>query len=169
MNYLSAYYYSLKKSSLLLVLAALIIATATNGIAGAEGVSGVQDSLKAGRIVTDATGAASGTINVSEDSYLNVRTGPGTNYNIIGQLHRYDNIKVLDEKLGWYKINYNGSDAWINGYYVSGVQTNSSIEVAVYGTVATSDGESVSLRIGAGLDNTAVDALPNGARFKVLD
>jgi len=131
----------------------------------AQQVSNVFDSLRKDRVAAGAKGA----INVSEDSYLNVRTGPGTNFEIIGRLHKNDSVTILEENLGWYKINYNGSPAWINGYYVSGVQTNDMMPLPVYGAVSIPDAESVSLRVGAGIHNTAVSSLSNGARFKVLD
>ena len=131
----------------------------------AQEVSSVLDSLKKNRVAP----GSDGTINVSEDSYLNVRTGPGTNFEIIGRLNKNAGVKIIEENLGWYKINYNGSPAWINGYYVSGVQTNDMMPVPVYGTVSLPDAESVSLRVGAGINNPAVSSLSNGARFKVID
>jgi|GEM_PF-4760162 len=130
--------------------------------------SAVLESLKTDSISRVTGDSAEGSIDVSESSYLNVRTGPGTNYEIIGKLHRGDKVKVLEENLGWYKINYNGQTAWINGYYVSGVKT-SEISVEVYGTVSVPEGESVSLRVGAGINNPVEASLTNGARFKVLD
>ncbi|HBC74562.1 MAG TPA: hypothetical protein DC017_06865 [Candidatus Wallbacteria bacterium] len=153
------------RSALLLVLSVLACITVIGGVSYADEVSNVLDSLNKGRI----TSGVEGTVNVSEDSYLNVRTGPGTNYQIIGKLHRGDNAKILEENLGWYKINYNGSTAWINGYYVSGVQLNNMMPDNIYGTVSLPDAESVSLRVGAGINNPAVDTLSNGARFRVLD
>lgn len=148
---------------LAVIISLAAFAAAASSYAGE--VSGVLDSLRKDRIAS----GAEGTINVSEDSWLNVRTGPGTNFEIIGRLHRLDRVKLLAENLGWYKINYNGAEAWINGYYVSGVQTNDMMPAAVYGTVSIPDAESVSLRVGAGVNNPAVASLSNGERFRVLD
>lgn len=152
-----------------LTAAALICLMLFSYISYAGEVSDVLDSIKKDRIQRGEDGAANGSVNVSDGSYLNVRTGPGTNFEIIGRLHRSDSVKILEENLGWYKINYNGSTAWINGYYVSGVSLNDMMPVAVYGVVSVPDGESVSLRVGAGINNTAVDSLANGTRFRVLD
>ena len=50
-------------------------------------------------------------------SALNVRSGPGTNYNKIGLLYNGDEVEVLDTKDGWYKIAYNNKDAYISSAY----------------------------------------------------
>lgn len=50
-------------------------------------------------------------------SSLNVRTGPSTNYNKIGSLASGTHVTVLEEKNGWYKINYEGKEGWISAAY----------------------------------------------------
>ncbi|MED4213983.1 SH3 domain-containing protein, partial [Priestia megaterium] len=41
-------------------------------------------------------------------SALNVRSGEGTNYRIIGALPQGQKVQVISENSGWSKINYNG-------------------------------------------------------------
>ncbi|MBQ4360406.1 MAG: SH3 domain-containing protein [Proteobacteria bacterium] len=48
---------------------------------------------------------------------LNVRTGPSTDYSKIGALSSGARVTVLEEKNGWYKINYNGQEGWISASY----------------------------------------------------
>jgi len=62
-------------------------------------------------------GTPAGTVRVS--TYLNVRSGPGTNYDVIGKLYNGNNVDILEESGGWYKINYNGQEAWVCGKYVA--------------------------------------------------
>ncbi|MBH0229980.1 N-acetylmuramoyl-L-alanine amidase [Halobacillus yeomjeoni] len=45
--------------------------------------------------------------------YLNVRTGPGINYERIGQVHSKQSYTIIEEKNNWLKINWKGQDAWV--------------------------------------------------------
>lgn len=56
---------------------------------------------------------------VGISSYLNVRSGPGTGHESIGQLHNGDNVVILGEENGWYKIEYNGGVGYVSGQYVN--------------------------------------------------
>ena len=47
---------------------------------------------------------------------LNVRTGPGTSYQVVGYLLSGDKVKILGEENGWYKIQFNASTGSKNGY-----------------------------------------------------
>lgn len=53
---------------------------------------------------------------------LNVRSGPGTDYPILGQLQRKDRVQVLERRQGWLRILYptgpEGS-AWVSAAYVA--------------------------------------------------
>lgn len=48
---------------------------------------------------------------------LNVRSGNSTSYAIVGTLSTYQYVTVLEEKDGWYRIQYNGQEAWISASY----------------------------------------------------
>ena len=50
-------------------------------------------------------------------SSLNVRSGPGTGYDKIGSLSQGSTAKVLEEKDGWYRIEYEGKEGWISAEY----------------------------------------------------
>lgn len=50
-------------------------------------------------------------------TYLNVRTGPGMNYSIIGKLYNGNELTVYKKSGAWYNVNYNGTSAWINENY----------------------------------------------------
>ena len=41
---------------------------------------------------------------VNVRTYLNLRTGPGTDYTVIGRLLNGAEVKVLEESNGWYKV-----------------------------------------------------------------
>ncbi|WP_369901792.1 SH3 domain-containing protein [Bacillus manliponensis] len=65
-----------------------------------------------------STGGAVGDyyINVSA---LNVRSGAGTNYGVIGALSKGTKVQVLSEQSGWSKVNYNGKTGYIATKYLS--------------------------------------------------
>ncbi|PQZ56792.1 MULTISPECIES: C40 family peptidase [Bacillus] len=52
-------------------------------------------------------------------SALNVRSGEGTNYRIIGALPYGQKVQVISENSGWSKINYNGQTGYIGTRFLS--------------------------------------------------
>jgi uncharacterized protein YgiM (DUF1202 family) len=50
---------------------------------------------------------------------LNVRTGPGENYSVIGRLDKGTEVKVLDTKAGWTKIEAPTAHAYVAAHLVS--------------------------------------------------
>lgn len=56
---------------------------------------------------------------------LNVREGPGTNYNIIAQVHANESYPYLDEVEEWVKIDLNGQEGWIASEFVEKIIANS--------------------------------------------
>ncbi len=49
---------------------------------------------------------------------LNVRSAPGTDSQVLGQVGVDDVFVVNGEAEGWYQISYNGQDAWLSAEYV---------------------------------------------------
>lgn len=64
------------------------------------------------------------------DGKSNVRTGPGLSYKSIGVLHKGEDAKYLqktsidDRGVTWYKIRWNGRDAWVSSRYTIKVKYN---------------------------------------------
>ncbi|MDR0879520.1 MAG: SH3 domain-containing protein [Clostridioides sp.] len=51
---------------------------------------------------------------------LNVRSGAGTSYSVVGHLNGGDVVSLLESKSGWYKMKtLNGTTGWIGGSYVA--------------------------------------------------
>ena len=65
-----------------------------------------------------------------DDGKSNVRTGPGLQYKSIGVLHIGEEAKYLgktatdDRGVLWYKIRWNGRDAWVSSRYTVKVTYN---------------------------------------------
>ena len=63
-----------------------------------------------------------------DDGKSHVRTGPGLGYKEIGVLHRGEDARYLhetaidDRGVLWYKIRWNGRDAWVSSRYTKKVR-----------------------------------------------
>lgn len=56
---------------------------------------------------------------VAGASYLNVRSGPSTNYRVITRLQNGDSVRILEEQNGWYEIILqNGRVGYVSGEYI---------------------------------------------------
>jgi hypothetical protein len=78
-------------------------------------------SVAFGRGVSGIEGPALGKVEGKVTSYgLNVRTGPGVAYPIIGGLSRGDVVEVVGKNAAgtWLQIAYNGREAWIAAAYI---------------------------------------------------
>ncbi len=55
---------------------------------------------------------------VTASSSLNVRSGAGTNYSIIGSLKTNDTVEILETLNGWYKIKFNNTTGYVSSQYI---------------------------------------------------
>ena len=56
----------------------------------------------------------------NNDNFLAVRSGPGSNHQIIDQIHTGDQIKLCKKTGAWYFIRYDNdtSKGWVFGRYI---------------------------------------------------
>ena len=93
--------------------------TAENTSTGAAS-SGEQNNAVSATAGTEQAGSSEVKVGYVEvNTWLNVRTGPGTNYQRIGKLYRNDKVEILETQNGWHKIKWQGSTAWVCARYVS--------------------------------------------------
>jgi cell wall-associated NlpC family hydrolase len=72
------------------------------------------------QLFTTTTYAAStNEVGVVKANALNVRSGPGTSYSIIGILHRGSKVTLYENTGKWYKITYKDRSAYISATYVT--------------------------------------------------
>ena len=57
---------------------------------------------------------------------LNVRSGAGTSYSVLGSLSKGTKVEVISTTNVWSKINYNGSIGYVSSQYLSSSSTDSS-------------------------------------------
>lgn len=60
---------------------------------------------------------------------VNVRSGPGTQYDLLGRLPAGGEAIVIGRHGGWWQISFNGSPAWVYGEIVTAVNTEGVPEV----------------------------------------
>lgn len=59
-------------------------------------------------------------------SAVNVRTGPGTGYGILGLVYYGQTVPIKGQENGWVNIDFNGNNGWVSGDYVSTDRDNGS-------------------------------------------
>lgn len=57
--------------------------------------------------------------------YLNVRTGPGTEYTDLGEVYNDMRFYPFDDESGWYRFYWHGRDVWASGSYMTVVNYSS--------------------------------------------
>lgn len=62
---------------------------------------------------------------VNSEKGLNVRSGPSTDYSVIGTLSNGSKIEVTGESGGWYRFDYNGKDGFVATKYTTTQSTDS--------------------------------------------
>ena len=81
-------------------------------------------------------GSSGKVVNVSTS--LNVRSGPGTTYRIIGQLKNGQSVTITGESGNFFAINFNGQTGYVSKDYVSKGSSSSSTQTGGNSSVSTS-------------------------------
>ena len=125
---------------------------------------------------SDASSSSASTQNkvgtVTASSSLNIRSGAGTNYSIIGSLPSKASVQILETLNGWYKIKYNNLTGYVSSQYVS-VNTSSDTSLNSpstqnkVGTVTASP--SLNIRSGASTNYSIIGSLPSKASVQILE
>ena len=154
----------------------------------AEGiVNGIMDYLESNVILNNSgsnnsgssttTTTQSGTIKVS--GALNVRSGAGTSYSVIGSLSNGANVEIVETSGSWYKIKYGSGYGYVSKDYVtvssssnsnSGSTSNSGSSTTTTtqsGTIKVSG--ALNVRSGAGTSYSVIGSLSNGANVEIVE
>ncbi|MGM9973690.1 MAG: N-acetylglucosaminidase [Clostridiaceae bacterium] len=73
------------------------------------------DYLKNAAALEQPTGAST---MMESTTYVNVRKGPGFNYEKLGMLNPKEKVKFIAAEDGWNKIEYNGQEGYVSSSYV---------------------------------------------------
>ena len=111
-----------------------------------------------------------------DGSAVNVRSGPGTGYGVLGQVNEGDTLPVIGVSGAWLKVTYKNADAYIHSDYlpVSYITGGSSAPSETAPTPQSQEGagvitgNNVCLRSGPGTENAKTGSLQNGNCVVVL-
>ncbi|WP_455539405.1 C40 family peptidase [Terrisporobacter sp.] len=94
-------------------------------------------------------------------SALNVRSGPGLNYNTKGCLYKGDTTAILDESNGWLKIQLsNGTTGWVSKKYIEigSISVNAKVNCST----------NLNVRSGPSTSYSIKTTVSNGTVYKIL-
>jgi len=95
---------------------------------------------------------------VIKGSVVNIRSGPGTNYQIVGTVYQGTQVTVSQQQGDWYKITIGNTTGWVNGSYIT---VQAAAKVTVTGTT-------VNLRSGPGTNYDIVGQVAKGDTLTYL-
>ena len=109
----------------------------------------------------------SGQMGVVTVTSLNVRSGPGTNNNVLFTVKKNETVEIKDSSNGWYKIkNSLGKEGWASSTYISKYGNTSNSETIT--TTQKQTTTSVNFRNGAGTSYRIIATLPKGTKVEVI-
>ena len=123
---------------------------------------------------SSATTTQSGTIKVN--GALNVRSGAGTSYSVIGSLSNGANVEIVETSGSWCKIKYGSGYGYVSKDYVtvssssnsgSSSSSSSSTTTTQSGTVKASGG--LNVRSGTGTSYSVIGSLSNGSQVEIVE
>jgi len=101
---------------------------------------------------------------------LNVRSGPGTSYAVIGSLKHNEKVNVSDENSGWYKLTYNGKAGYVSKAYVTlDGETQPPATPQTRTVYVNTPGSTLNVRSGAGTAYAVIGSLKHGEKITVTD
>ncbi|MGL5416412.1 MAG: SH3 domain-containing protein [Clostridium sp.] len=122
--------------------------------------------------------AESGKTGTITASALNVRSGAGTGYGVIGSLKNGAKVTVIETKNGWHKIKYGNGYGYVSSDYVkftSGETTNpgptnpDTTNPETGSKTGTVTASGLNVRNGAGTGNRVIGSLGNGAKVTIVE
>ncbi|WP_096515264.1 SH3 domain-containing protein [Clostridium perfringens] len=107
---------------------------------------------------------------VKVNSALNMRSGPGSNYGVIGTLRNNDNVEIIKEVDGWYEIRFNGKVGYVSKSYITIVNegANNGTESVIKEGTVYGVSTNLNVRTGPGTSYQVVGYLLSGDKVKIL-
>ena len=138
-------------------------------------------SSSTGSSSSSSTTTQSGTVKVNGG--LNVRSGAGTGYSVIGSLSNGSKVEIVETSGTWYKIKYGSDYGYVSKDYITvsssssgsssssssstGSSNSSSSTTTQSGTVKVNGG--LNVRSGAGTGYSVIGSLSNGSKVEIVE
>ncbi len=88
----------------------------------------------------------------------NIRSGPGTNHNVLWKVEKYFPIRIIEKSGEWYHFeDFEGDKGWVHQSMVSKI------------SAVITKNDACNIRSGAGTSNEIIFTVPKGIPFKVLE
>ncbi|MFO7884156.1 MAG: SH3 domain-containing protein [Desulfobacteraceae bacterium] len=92
-----------------------------------------------------------------ESKIANIRSGPGTDHEVLWQVEQYHPVNIVEKKGKWYRFtDFEGDSGWVHDSLVG--KTRSVITIK----------DECNVRTGPGTDNSVTFLVEKGVPFKVL-
>lgn len=143
---------------------------------------GIQGTTSTSQAAAPSVTQASGKVAVVTSDTLNVRSGPGTNYNIAGKVKKGDRLNVLSQSGDWVKVQNGNVTGWVANWLVSiqntpitstkpttSTPTTSTKPATSNGSqVAVIAADNLNLRSGPGTNHNVAGQVGRGVRLPVI-
>ncbi|MFZ5648050.1 MAG: SH3 domain-containing protein [Bacillota bacterium] len=107
------------------------------------------------------------------ESGVNIRSGPGTGFRILGQAVAGSQYDVADKSGGWYKISGGSVSGWISDQFVkistAAASRGAAERPSPVSGVAVVKGSEVNIRSGPGTNYNVLSSANRGQRFLLVD
>lgn len=126
----------------------------------------------------EVTGTTKGIVRAD---VLNVRSGEGTNYSIIGTITENSKVDILSTGNGWCKIKYNNSYGFVSKDYITIVEdsnnsgnsgnnnsSNPGNDTSSKGLIGTVTADALNVRSGAGTNYSVISSVSYGTKIDIL-
>lgn len=108
---------------------------------------------------------------VNVTTTLNIRSGAGTNYGIVGRVGANATVNILGQEGGWYKISYNGLTGYVSSDYIRVNNTagdNNTNSTVKYGKVVNISTK-LNVRKSASTSSSIIGTLNNNTKVTILE
>lgn len=100
---------------------------------------------------------------------VNIRSGPGTSYSVIGRAGSGSKYSFLEQSGDWYKVALNSGSGWVSGQFAKLSGDSTSRGSASGSGWAVVNGSGVNIRTGPGTTYQVVTRANRGERYLVAD
>lgn len=108
-----------------------------------------------------------GVSNVSEDSYINIRSAATTESEIVGKLYSNSAVTVLGTEGEWYKIHSGNCEGYIKSEYI--IAGDEELAKSISTRVAVSNTDNLNIRSTTSTESTVLGQINEGERLIVLE